>query len=153
MIIGAHIEIQSANEAADKAFLSEVLKLGSVDAGNGFLIFAVPPAEVAVHGSDKNGVHELFFMCENIEDFIATMRAKDVPYTAPRNQGWGTITQITLPGGSTLGIYQPHHKRPKPVIAKSVAEKKPAKKKAPKKRKAAVKKVAKKTVKRKSGKK
>jgi len=72
------------------------------------------------------------------------MRAKDIPYTAPRNQGWGTITQITLPGGGSLGVYQPHHKRPKPVSAKKAAKKQAAKKK---------KAVAKKTAKRKSRKK
>src|ERR1700722_15094123 len=136
MIIGAHIMVQSTNDAADKAFLTEVLKLSSVDAGNGFLIFGVPPAEIAVHESDKNGAHELFFMCEDIEDFIALMREKDIAYTAPRNQGWGTLTQITLPGGGTLGVYQPHHKRPKPTIVKAEAKKTPAKKKAAPKKKA-----------------
>jgi hypothetical protein len=144
MIIGAHIMIQSTNDAADKAFLTDVLKLGSVDAGNGFLIFGVPPAEIALHESDKNGSHELFLMCEDIEDFIAMMRAKDIPYTAPRNQGWGTITQITLPGGGSLGVYQPHHKRPKPVSAKA-----PARKKAVKKKKTVAKKSAKKAAKKK----
>jgi hypothetical protein len=145
MIIGAHIMIQSTNDAADQAFLTNILKLSSVDAGGGFLIFGVPPAEIAVHGSDKNGAHELFFMCEDIEDFVAMMREKDIAYTAPRSQGWGTMTQITLPGGGTLGVYQPHHKRPKPVSAKA-----PAKKKASKKKKAVAKKAAKKTAKRKA---
>ncbi len=145
MIIGAHIMVQSTNDAADQAFLTNVLKLNSVDAGGGFLIFGVPPAEIAVHGSDKNGAHELFFMCEDIEEFIAMMRAKDIAYTAPRNQGWGTVTQITLPGGGTLGVYQPHHKRPKPV--KTSAKKKPAKKKT------VAKKAAKKIAKRKTKKK
>jgi hypothetical protein len=151
MIIGAHIMIQSTNDAADQAFLTDVLKLSSVDAGGGFLIFGAPPAEIALHGSDKNGVHELFLMCEDIEDFVAMMRAKDIAYTAPRNQGWGTVTQITLPGGGMLGVYQPHHKRPKPVSAKASAKKKaPAKKKASKKTKPAAKKVAKKALKRKA---
>ena len=118
MIIGAHIMVQSTNDVADQAFLTNVLKLGSVDAGGGFMIFGVPPAEIAVHGSDKNGAHELFLMCEDIEDFIAMMREQDIAYTAPRNQGWGTLTHITLPGGGTLGVYQPHHKRPKPVTRK-----------------------------------
>ncbi len=152
MIIGAHIMIQSTDDAADQAFLTNVLKLSSVDAGNGFLIFGVPPAEIAVHGSDKNGAHELFLMCEDIEDFIGMMREQDIAYTAPRNQGWGTLTQITLPGGGTLGIYQPHHKRPKPVSAKAPAKNPVKKKVSGKKKKVAAKKPAGKAVKRKAGK-
>jgi hypothetical protein len=142
MIIGAHIMIQSTNDAADKAFLTDILKLSSVDAGGGFLIFGVPPAEIALHESDKNGAHELFLMCEDIEDFVAMMRKNDVAYTAPQNRGWGTMTQITLPGGGTLGVYQPHHKRPKPVSAKA-----PVKKKAAKKMKTVAKKSTKKAAK------
>jgi hypothetical protein len=152
MIIGAHIMIQSTNDAADQAFLTNVLKLGSVDMGGGFLIFGVPPAEIAVHSSDKNGAHELFFMCEDIEDFIALMRKEDIAYTTPQNRGWGTMTQITLPGGGSLGVYQPHHERPKPVGVKAVAKKKPAKKKKSVAKKAArkpVKKAAKRKTKKK----
>ena len=148
MIIGAHIMIQSTNDAADKAFLTNILKLSSVDAGGGFLIFGVPPAEIALHESDKNGAHELFLMCEDIEDFVAMMRVKDIAYTTPQNRGWGTMTQITLPGGGALGVYQPHHKRPKPVSVKTAAKKKTAKKK-----KTAAKKPVKKAAKRKTRKK
>lgn len=151
MIIGAHIMVQSTNDEADKAFLSNVLKLSSVDAGGGFLIFGVPPAEIALHSSDKNGAHELFLMCEDIEDFIAMMRERDIAYTAPRNQGWGTLTQITLPGGGTLGVYQPHHKRPKPVSGKPPAKKKASKKAATKAvARKSTKKAPKKTAKRKT---
>lgn len=153
MIIGAHIMIQSTNDAADQAFLTNVLKLNSVEAGDGFLIFGVPPAEVAVHGSDKNGAHELFFMCEDIEEFIAMLRTKDIPYTTPHNRGWGTLTQITLPGGGTLGVYQPHHKRPRAATARAAPKKKAAKKTASKKKKAVAKKPVKKTSKRKTRKK
>jgi hypothetical protein len=111
MIIGAHIMLQSKNEKADKAFLADVLKLKSVDAGDGFLIFALPPSEVAVHESDKNDVHEFFLMCDNIESFVADMKKRDVATTDIRKQGWGSLTQITLPGGGKLGVYQPHHNR------------------------------------------
>jgi hypothetical protein len=130
MIIGAHIMIQSANDAVDKAFLTDVLKLTSVDAGGGFLIFGVPPAEIALHESDKNGAHELFLMCDDIEDFVSAMKKRRVAFTPPQNRGWGTMTQITLPGGGMLGVYQPHHKRPKPVAVKASTKKK----KTPKKR-------------------
>ena len=143
MIIGAHIMIQSTNDAADKAFLTDILKLSSVDAGGGFLIFGVPPAEIALHESDKNGAHELFLMCDDIEDFVSAMKKSKVATTPPQNRGWGTMTQITLPGGGTLGVYQPHHKRPKPVAVKAAAKKK----KTPKKKTA--KKAAKKAIKKK----
>jgi len=127
MIIGAHIMIQSRNDKADQAFLTKVLGLSSVDAGNGFLIFAVPPAEVAVHGSDKNDTHELFFMSDDIAGFVADMKKRGIACTPPANRGWGTLTQLTLPGGGKLGVYQPHHKRPKAVAVKA-AKKKVAKK-------------------------
>lgn len=124
MISGVHIMVQSRNDKADQAFLSRVLKLSSVDAGGGFLIFGAPPAEIAVHGSDKNGAHELFLMCDDLEDFIVAMDTHNIVYSPPVNRGWGTLTQITLPGGGQLGVYQPHHKRPK---AHAASAKKPAK--------------------------
>ncbi|HEX4080037.1 MAG TPA: hypothetical protein VHX61_14320 [Rhizomicrobium sp.] len=132
MIIGAHIMLQSRDEAADRAFLSDVLNLGSVDAGDGFMIFGVPPAEVAIHASDRNDLHQLYLMCEDIEDFVAEMAERAIAFTPPNFQGWGTMTEITLPGGGKLGVYQPHHKRPKhpaPKPAKKAAAKKPIKKK------------------------
>ena len=112
MIIGAHVMLQSRNEKADKAFLADVLRLKSVDAGEGFLIFALPPSEVAVHESDKNDVHQLFLMCDDIQAFAADMKKRDIAITAPANRGWGTLAEVTLPGGGKLGVYQPHHARP-----------------------------------------
>jgi hypothetical protein len=133
MIIGAHIMVQSRNDKADQKFLTDVLKLSSVDNGGGFLIFGVPPAEIAVHASDKNDAHELFFMSDDIAGFVAEMKKRGIACTAPANRGWGTMTQLTLPGGGKLGVYQPHHKRPRAM--KAVAKKKAAKKKAAKKKK------------------
>jgi hypothetical protein len=137
MIIGAHVMIQSRDDAADKAFLADVLKFSSVDAGGGFLIFGVPPAEVAVHESERNDVHQLFLMCEDIGDFISEMESHRIAFTTPSHQGWGTLTEITLPGGGKLGVYQPHHTRPKHPAAKRSARKSsaktPAKKKSRKK--------------------
>ncbi len=145
MIIGAHIGIQSSDEKADKAFFKNVLKLTNVDAGGGFLLFGVPPSEIAVHGGG-NGTHELYLMCDNVGTFIADMTKRGVASTPAQNQGWGIMTQITLPSGGKLGVYQPQHKRPAPMAAarvksakkaaKKVAKKssKPAKKKKGKKR-------------------
>ncbi|HEY3639264.1 MAG TPA: hypothetical protein VGK90_14040 [Rhizomicrobium sp.] len=149
MIIGAHVMLQSRDEAADRAFLTDVLRLRSVDAGGGFMIFGVPPAEIAIHGSDKNDVHQLYLMCEDIEDFVAEMAERAIAFTPPSFQGWGTMTDVTLPGGGKLGVYQPHHKRPKhpaPKRAKKAAAKKPAAKKSTAKKPGA-KKTAKRTVK------
>ena len=148
MIIGAHVMLHSRDEAADRAFLSEVLNFGSVDAGDGFMIYGIPPAEMAVHGSDRNDLHQLYLMCEDMEDFIAEMTERAIAFTPPSFQGWGTMTEITLPGGGKLGVYQPHHKRPKQPAAKR-ARKKAAKKAAKKSatRKPAAKKSAKRAVK------
>jgi hypothetical protein len=144
MIIGAHIMLQSRDDKADQVFLTEVLKLGSVDAGDGFLIFGLPPAEVAIHESDKNDAHQLHLMCDDIDAFVEDMKERGISVLPPANRGWGTVTEVTLPGGGALSVYQPHHKRPK---AKAVAAKKkkaPARKAAKKPAKKVAKKAAKK---------
>lgn len=112
MINGAHTIIYSTNPEADRAFLRDVLGLPSVDVGDGWLIFGLPPAEVAVHPSEKNDVHELFLMCEDIEAFVAKMKEHAIPCEEVQNQGWGLLTTLTLPGGGKLGVYQPRHERP-----------------------------------------
>jgi hypothetical protein len=145
MIIGAHIMIQSMNDKADQAFLTDILKLKSVDAGNGFLIFAVPPAEVALHEADANGAHEFFFMCEDIGDFVEMMEESGIAHTPPANRGWGTLTEVTLPGGGKLGVYQPHHKRPKHPAAPAKKAKKSVKAAAKSSAKKSKKKAAKKS--------
>jgi hypothetical protein len=116
MITGAHSIIYSTNPDADRAFLRDVIGLPHVDVGHGWLIFGLPPAEIAVHPSDKNGSHhELYFMCDDIEAFVKAMNARDVVCGPVQNQGWGMLTQLTLPGGGTLGVYQPRHARPEPM--------------------------------------
>ena len=112
MIIGAHIIIYSTNPEADRAFLRDVLKFTHVDAGDGWLIFALPPAEVAVHPSDHNDVHELYLMCDNVRELVTDMQRQQVVCTEVQDATWGLITQLTLPGGGKLGIYQPRHVRP-----------------------------------------
>jgi hypothetical protein len=88
-----------------------------VDVGSGWLIFALPPAEVAVHPSPKNNVHEFYLMCEDVNALIAELTAQGVSCGAVEDQGWGLLTSITLPGGGKLGIYEPRHVRPTPGIA------------------------------------
>jgi hypothetical protein len=112
MIIGAHSIIYSADPYKDRTFFRDVLNLPNVNVGDGWLIFGLPPAEVAVHPSDKNDVHEFYLMCDDVELFVAEMKKRDVACGAEQNQGWGLLTHLTLPGGGKLGIYQPRHARP-----------------------------------------
>jgi hypothetical protein len=112
MITGAHSIIYSKNPEADRGFLRDVLGLSNVDVGGGWLIFGLPPAEVAVHPSDGNGTHELFLMCDDVEAFIAKMEDHGIACGRVQNQRWGMLTEVMLPGGGKLGVYQPRHARP-----------------------------------------
>lgn len=112
MIIGAHSVISSTNPEADRAFLRDTLKLSNVDVGSGWLIFGLPPSEVAVHPSEKNGIHEFFLMCDDVDRFIAEMKKHDIACDDVQEPGWGRLTHVTLPGGGKLGVYQPLHERP-----------------------------------------
>jgi len=112
MIVGAHIIIYSRDAEADRVFFRDVLKYDSVDAGHGWLIFRLPPAELAVHPSDENGTHELFFMCDDVKAFVADMQQQGVECSAIHEQPWGSITSVTLPGGGNVGVYQPKHPSP-----------------------------------------
>ena len=116
MISGAHTIIYSTNAEADRDFLRDVLKLTHVDVGDGWLIFGLPPAEVAVHPSSENGTHEFYFLCDDVEAFRAEMKEHDVVCSPVQDEGWGLLTKLTLPGGGTLGVYQPRHARPKQMI-------------------------------------
>jgi catechol 2,3-dioxygenase-like lactoylglutathione lyase family enzyme len=109
MIFGAHVVLYSKDAAADRAFLREVLGLSSVDAGHGWLIFALPPAEVAVHPAEENGRHELYFMCTDLKAEIAALGHKGIPCSEVEEARWGSITHIRLPGGGEVGLYQPKH--------------------------------------------
>jgi catechol 2,3-dioxygenase-like lactoylglutathione lyase family enzyme len=116
MINGAHAIVFSDDADADRAFLRDVLGLPHVDAGEGWLIFGLPPSEVAVHPADGNsGSHELYLMCEDVEAFREQLSASGVDSSEVSDQGWGLVTQVTLPGGSKLGVYQPRHARPAPA--------------------------------------
>ena len=126
MITGAHSIIYSTNPDADRAVLRDVFKLTHVDVGGGWLIFGLPPAEVAVHPSDKNGVHELYLMCADVEALVAEMTRRNLSCAPVKDEGWGLLTQLTLPGGGTLGIYQPRHARPAPMADGSAKKPKDA---------------------------
>jgi hypothetical protein len=147
MITGAHSIIYSTNPEADRAFLRDVLAFPHVDVGEGWLIFGLPPAEVAVHPGDENGAHELYLMCDDVEAFVAAMSARSIACAPVMNRGWGLLTEVTLPGGGKLGVYQPRHARPAATGPAAAAKKgqarkparKPAKKTAKPARKAATK--------------
>jgi hypothetical protein len=123
MIIGAHSIVYSTDPEADRTFLRDVLKLPNVDVGDGWLIFGLPPAEVAVHPSEENDVHELYLMCDDIEAFVGEMLTHEIACDTVQNQGWGLLTRLTLPGGGKIGVYQPRHARPKPVKVRSTGRK------------------------------
>ena len=109
MIKAGHIVIYSKDSEADRAFFRHVLGFPSVDAGDGWLIFALPPAEAAFHPSDRNGPHELYLVCDDLAATIAELSNKGVTCSAPADRGWGVITTMTLPGGGELGLYEPRH--------------------------------------------
>jgi hypothetical protein len=113
MISGAHSVIYSTDAEADRAFLRDVLKLTHVDVGHGWLIFGLPSAEVAVHPSEKNDVHEFFLMCDDLNAFITELKKHHIACDPVQDQRYGLLTHLTLPGGGKLGVYQPRHARPK----------------------------------------
>ncbi len=113
MITGAHAIIYSADADRVRAFFRDVLELPSVDAGHGWLIFALPPAEVAVHPSDSTARHELYLMCDDIRATVDELKTKDVQISRPiTEERWGLVTAISLPDGGELGLYEPRHPTP-----------------------------------------
>ncbi len=112
MINGAHVVIYSKDAEADRAFFRDVLGFRSVDAGHGWLIFALPAPEAAFHPAEENDRHELYLMCENLKAEIAALRAKGVECAEVVEERWGSLTRIRLPGGGAIGLYEPKHPRP-----------------------------------------
>ncbi len=108
-ITGAHAIIHSTDPVADRSFFRDVLALPNIDLGGGWLLFALPPSEVALHPSEKNDVHELYLMCEDVDALVEYLSAAGVDCGPVEEQGWGRLTAVTLPGGGRLGIYQPLH--------------------------------------------
>jgi catechol 2,3-dioxygenase-like lactoylglutathione lyase family enzyme len=109
MIFGAHVIIYSTDEEADRAFLRDILGFRHVDAGHGWLIFALPPAEVAIHPAEDTGRQELYLMCDDLKAEIAALGAKGVRWSEVQEARWGSITRLRLPGGGEVGLYQPRH--------------------------------------------
>jgi len=112
MITGAHAIIYSKDPKADLAFFRDVLQLPNVDAGGGWLIFRLPPSEVAVHPSEGDDKHELYLMSDDIDDFIRKMAAAGIQCSPVQQQRWGKLTDLTLPGGGKIGVYEPLHPQP-----------------------------------------
>jgi hypothetical protein len=113
MITGVHTIIFGEDADAIRGFLGDTLGLEGVDAGGGWLIFKLPPAEVAAHPSEGGATHELYLMCDDIEATMAELGAKGVEFSGPANdEGWGLLTHIKVPGGGELGLYEPRHATP-----------------------------------------
>jgi hypothetical protein len=123
MITGAHAIVYSKDPEADRTFLRDVLGLPHVDVGGGWLIFGLPPAEVAVHPAEESGRQELYLMCDDVAALVAELAARNVACGPVSDQRWGLLTEVALPGGGKLGVYQPRHVRPPQHAAPSVARK------------------------------
>ena len=110
MITGIHAMLYSNDADATRSFFRDVLGLASVDAGGGWLIFALPPAELGIHPAEGSQGSELYLMCDDVERTVLELRRKSVTITRPiSDQGWGLVTAIAVPGGIELGLYQPRH--------------------------------------------
>jgi hypothetical protein len=113
VITGVHAILYAENAGATRAFLRDVLELPAVDAGGGWLIFGLPPAEVAAHPTDGLPHHELWLMCDELHATIAELRAKGADVSDEiTEQRWGLTTSLALPGGGRVGLYEPRHPRP-----------------------------------------
>jgi hypothetical protein len=113
VINGVHALISTADAEALRAFLTDVLELPSMDAGGGWPIFALPPAELAAHPAERGGAVELYLMCDDIQATVDELRAKGVEFAGPvSDEGWGLLTALKLPGGGELGLYEPRHPSP-----------------------------------------
>jgi catechol 2,3-dioxygenase-like lactoylglutathione lyase family enzyme len=112
MIQGTHVVLYSSDAEADRAFFRNVLEYPCIDAGHDWLIFALPPAELAFHPAESNGGHELFLMCDDDEAFVKQMSQRGVECAELSTERWGSFTRLMLPSGGTLGVYQPSHPSP-----------------------------------------
>ena len=112
-ISGAHLMTFSTDAEATRAFFRDVLELDSVDAGGGWLIFALPPAELGVHPTDGTPKHELYLMCDDVDATVAGLQAKGVELSRPvSDEGFGRVAYLDVPGIGDLGLYQPRHPTP-----------------------------------------
>ena len=110
MIRGAHVILYSADAEADRAFLRDVLGMTSVDSGGGWLIFQLPPSEVAVHPAEKSGAAELYLVCDDVDATVTELEGRGVAFEGSvTDEGWGRLATIRLPGGGRLGVYEARH--------------------------------------------
>jgi len=108
--MGTHIIVFSTTPEADRAFFADVLDHPYVDAGGGWLIFKLPPAELAAHPSEGPAGQSLYFMCDDLQATMSDLQAKGVEFTdGVSEERWGRLTRFQLPGGSEVGLYEPHH--------------------------------------------
>src|ERR671925_929220 len=115
MIAGTHTIICAEDAERARAFLRDVLGYEGVDAGDGWLIFALPPAEIAAHPADTGGRYELYLMCDDIHATLRDLRGKGVVVARELSEErWGLLTAIRLPGGGEVGLYEPRHPSPLP---------------------------------------
>ncbi|MEY9838385.1 VOC family protein [Streptacidiphilus sp. EB103A] len=112
MITGGHVIIYSRDAEADRAFFRDVLEYPHVDAGHGWLIFKLPPTELAVHPTDGPETQELYLMCDDVDETVRNLTAQGVEFTQPvTDERWGRLTRFRLPGGGEVGMYEPRHQR------------------------------------------
>ncbi len=112
MINGSHVVVFSRDPEADRAFFADVLGHPHVDAGGGWLVFSLPPSELAVHPSDGPTGHELYYLCDDVEATMEELRARGVEFTQDiSEERWGRLTRFRLPGGGEVGMYEPRHPR------------------------------------------
>src|ERR1700687_143667 len=109
MINGVHVVVYTKDPERDRAFFRDVLNFPAVDAGQGWLVFALPPAEGAFHPSEKNDLHQLYFMCGDLKATMESLRGKKGKCGAVTEVPWGSLTTIALPGGGKIGLYQAKH--------------------------------------------
>src|SRR5712691_8541366 len=113
MINAAHAVIHTKDPDSARAFFRDVIEFPCVDAGHGWLIFALPPAELGIHPTEGDGHHQLYLMCDDVEATVAELKAKGVEFTQPiKDVGWGVLTAMKVPGGGELYLYQPRHPAP-----------------------------------------
>ena len=112
VINGGHVIVYSRDAEADRAFFRDVLEYPHVDAGGGWLVFKLPPTEIAVHPADGPGSQELYLMCDDVDATVAELTARGVEFTEPVTEArWGRLTRFRLPGGGEVGMYEPRHER------------------------------------------
>jgi hypothetical protein len=110
MITGIHTLIYASDADKVRAFFRDVLEFPSVDVGHGWVIFALPPAELGIHPTDGKVYHELYLMCDDVKSTVARLQRKGVQCAEIRDVGWGSLTSVTIPGGGDIGLYEPRHK-------------------------------------------